>query len=318
MPISEKQGVGSSILPLATMELNKFFSNKELLKYLPEFIEVYNLRPIKNNKMGMGINHSFAVHALLKKLNISHVIESGIAQGHSTWLIENSIPDIDLISVDLDLSNRLYISKNSNTNYVEGDIEDISFEDLDTNKTIVFFDDHTNVMHRLKFLHAWGIRYAIFEDNYPPGHGDSYSIRKILSDYGQPITDMVPGYKYKNEFEKFKFLPKKLQNRLTTANTTWPYFLTHYHHVQNKLRKPNLVDKVLFRKIVKNYYEVQPIYLYKNQKWGVSGWDGKYRALEPLFAEIKDSKFSTEFEKFEKESPDRMFNYNYISFVELN
>ena len=173
-------------------------------------------------------------------------------------------------------------------------------------------------MHRLKFLHAWGIKYAIFEDNYPPGHGDSYSIRKILSDYGQPITDMVSGYKYKNKFENFKFLPKNLQNRLTIANTTWPYFLTHYHHVQNKLRKPNSVDKVLFRKIVKNYYEIQPIYLYKNQKWGVSGWDGKYQTLEPLFAEIKDSKFSTEFEKFETESPERMFNYNYVSFVELN
>jgi hypothetical protein len=210
LPLSEKQGVGSSILSLATMKLNKFFTNEELLDYLPEFIKVYDTRPIKNNIMGMGINHSFAVYALLKKLNVSHVVESGIAQGHSTWLIENSIQDIDLISVDLDLSLRKYISKNSNTNYMEGDIEDISFEDIDTNNTIVFFDDHTSVLHRLKFLYAWGFRYAIFEDNYPPGHGDSYSIRKILSDYGQPITDMVPGYKYKNKFENYKFLPKNL------------------------------------------------------------------------------------------------------------
>ena len=29
--------------------MNKFLSNEELLFYLPEFIEIYKKRPIKNN-----------------------------------------------------------------------------------------------------------------------------------------------------------------------------------------------------------------------------------------------------------------------------
>ncbi len=299
------------------MILNKYFTDDELKEYLPEFLEIYESRPIKNNLMGMGINHSFALFSLLRKLNLSYVIESGIGWGHSTWLIEQALPNVKLISVDLDLSLRQYISKNPNTTYLEGDVEDISFEDFDKNKTLIFFDDHTNVMHRVKFLYSWGMKYAIFEDNYPPGHGDSYSIRKIMSDYGQPITDMVPGYEYRNRFENYKFIPKSFRERLSNANTTWPYFLTHYYHVQNKLKKANSVDKILFNKIVKKHFEIQPIFLYENQKWGVVGWENQYVTLKPIFNNIDKGEYSQKLQKFELESPNRMFNYNYISFVEL-
>jgi hypothetical protein len=297
--------------------MNQFFKDSELKAYLPKFLEIYKKRPIKNNVMGMGINHSFALYSLLKKLNIEHVFESGIALGHSTWLIEKTLENVDLTAVDLNLELREYVSKNKNTKYHEGDIEDLAFDNLDPNKTIVFFDDHTNVMHRLKFLKAWGIKYAIFEDNYPPGHGDSYSIRKIRNHSGQPITDMVPNYEYKNKFDDFKFIPKSFRERVSNANTTWPYFLTHYYHVQNKLRNPNTVDEILFDKIVKEDYEIQPIYLYEKQRWGATDWEGKYKSLKPLFENLDDSEFSSDLKLFEKESPQRMFNYVYFSFVEL-
>ena len=298
--------------------MKKFFENDELLSYLPEFIEIYKKRPIKNNAMGMGINHSFALYCILKKLDINHVFESGIALGHSTWLIEETLQNIDLVAVDLNLDLREYISSKKTTNYHQGDIEDLSFDSINPNKTIVFFDDHTNVMHRLKLLKAWGIKYAIFEDNYPPGHGDSYSIRKIRNHTGQPITDMVPNYEYKNKFDNYKFIPASFRERLSNANTTWPYFLTHYYHVQNKLRNPNKVDEILFNKIVKEDYEIQPIYLYDKQRWGATGWSGKYESLKPLFNNIDESEFSNDFNLFEIESPKRMFNYVYFSFVELN
>ena len=239
--------------------MNQFFKESELKAYLPKFLEVYKKRPIKNNIMGMGINHSFALYSLLKKLDIEHVFESGIALGHSTWLIENTLENVELTAVDLNLKLREYISKKKNTKYHEGDIEDLSFDNLDPNKTIVFFDDHTNVMHRLKFLKAWGIKYAIFEDNYPPGHGDSYSIRKIRNHSGQPITDMDANYEYKNKFDNYKFIPQSFRERISNANTTYPYFLTHYYHIQNKLRNPNTVDEVLFDKIVKEDYEIHSI-----------------------------------------------------------
>ena len=62
----------------------------------------------------------------------------------------------------------MYISSSKNVFYFEGDIEELSFVNEDVSNTIVF-DDHTNVIERLKFLYSWGIKYAIFEDNYPVG-----------------------------------------------------------------------------------------------------------------------------------------------------
>tara|TARA_B110000444_G_C18823476_1_gene589016 strand:- start:1286 stop:1432 length:147 start_codon:yes stop_codon:yes gene_type:complete len=47
--------------------MNQFFKDSELKAYLPKFLEIYKKRPIKNNVMGMGINHSFALYSLLKK-----------------------------------------------------------------------------------------------------------------------------------------------------------------------------------------------------------------------------------------------------------
>ena len=44
-------------------------------------------------------------------------------------------------------------------------------------------------MSRLKFLFSWGAKYAVFEDNYPVGEGDAYSIRKIKSCTGQSLNE---------------------------------------------------------------------------------------------------------------------------------
>ena len=142
------------------------------------------------------------VYAILKKLKIKNIYESGVWKGNSTWIIENCFDDFNLVSIDINLSTREYISNSKNVSYYEGDIDEISFSNIDVEKTIVFFDDHTNALERLKFLYSWGIKYAIFEDNYPVGQGDTYSPRKIQNKTGQSIsggfqTMLLKKYSYK-------------------------------------------------------------------------------------------------------------------------
>ena len=73
--------------------MNQYLNNKEIQSYLSEFIEIFEKRPIKDNKGGMGFNHSFGLFVILKSLGIKNIYESGIWKGNSTWIIENSLTD---------------------------------------------------------------------------------------------------------------------------------------------------------------------------------------------------------------------------------
>ena len=85
--------------------MNEFISNREMESLLPEFITIYKKRPIKNNVGGMGFNHSFGLYVILKKLNLKNIYESGIFKGHSTWLIENTLENIN----DIESNESTYV-----------------------------------------------------------------------------------------------------------------------------------------------------------------------------------------------------------------
>ena len=53
----------------------------------------------------------FSFFFLLKKLKPELIIESGVYKGQSTWLIENTLPNSEIISLDIDLNKREFISK---------------------------------------------------------------------------------------------------------------------------------------------------------------------------------------------------------------
>ena len=64
--------------------MNQYLNNKEIQSYLSEFIEIFEKRLIKDNKGGMGFNHSFGLFVILKSLGvkISTNLESGKATLH--------------------------------------------------------------------------------------------------------------------------------------------------------------------------------------------------------------------------------------------
>ena len=157
------------------------WSKKDLLIELKKFCKLYKDRPIKDNKGGMRFEHMFATYFILKKVNPEVIIESGVFKGQSTWLIEKTLPNSKIISIDIDLSKREYISKKAK--YSSLDFEYQDFSELPSN-TLVFFDDHVNHIKRIQQANYFKIKNIILEDNYRPNRGDFYTISHALNQNG--------------------------------------------------------------------------------------------------------------------------------------
>lgn len=156
--------------------------NKEMLNLLDEFNDLYSTRPIPDNSGGMKSAHLFPLFFYLKKRNPKLIIESGVYKGQGTWLIRKCCPDSKIVSIDIDLSQRVFID--SSTTYYDKDITKIDIKNIIDNfhpdDILVFFDDHQDFNKRLKFLLDNNLKHVIYEDNYPHDQGDCISPKKIL------------------------------------------------------------------------------------------------------------------------------------------
>tara|TARA_B100000795_G_C22740890_1_gene415299 strand:- start:310 stop:1086 length:777 start_codon:yes stop_codon:yes gene_type:complete len=152
--------------------------NNKILPDIKKFLNIYKNRPIKNNHNGMKINHMFALYYLLKKIKPKYIIESGVLKGQGTWLIKKTLPESTIFSIDIDLNQRKYISKK--VKYLNDDFKYFN-EKITPNKTLAFFDDHTDHLERIKQCKFLNIKNIIFEDNYSLGEGDFNSLKLILN-----------------------------------------------------------------------------------------------------------------------------------------
>lgn len=160
------------------------FDRDAMRASVPRFLELYASRPIRDNPFGMALNHSWATWYLLDQLRPALVVESGVWQGHSTWLIERTLPDARILSFDIDLSNRRYIS--SHATYAECDLSAYDWSHLEKSSALVFLDDHQNAYERLQLMGWLGFDRIIFEDNHPPGFGDFYTLQHMRAGAGYP------------------------------------------------------------------------------------------------------------------------------------
>ena len=112
---------------MKTFEKNPpVWDKNEMYEEIEIFKNLYKNRPIKKNIHGMRFQHMFATYFILKKINPSFVIESGVLKGQSTWLIENTLPNSEILSIDIDLSQREYVSKKAKYSNIDFKNQDFS------------------------------------------------------------------------------------------------------------------------------------------------------------------------------------------------
>lgn len=252
----------------------KKLSNRYFKNNLFKFYKIYQKRPIKTNSGGMLFNKMFAFYYLLKKINPKFVIESGVYRGQTSWLIEKTLPNSKILSIDIDLSKRVYISKK--IKYSNIDFKHHNFSNLPSN-TLAFFDDHQNHIHRLIECKRAGIKNIIFEDNYCFGRGDFYTLRHALNfkGYYHPLT-------YRNILKSlFIFLSMILKKKILKN-----YYIS-FDLLKSRLRDvtPNKKDYEFLRKNVDLYYEFPPLFE-TNSKKKVN----KSMKINPLF-QLKNIKY---------------------------
>lgn len=170
------------------------WGDAEVIAALPEFLPHFHRRPIRDNQGGMRSVGLFNVWFLLTRLRPDSVIESGVWKGQSTWLIEDTLPNAKIFSIDPNLSLREYVSgraRYSQTDFLGQDLHAMGFR---YPETLAFFDDHQDVLPRLELCRMQGIRHVILDDNYPEFAGARHvSAAAILNDRNGDGTPKYPG-----------------------------------------------------------------------------------------------------------------------------
>ena len=229
--------------------------------------------------------HMFATYFILKKINPTFVIESGVFKSQSTWLIEKTLPNAEILSIDIDLNQRKYISKKVKYSNIDFKYQDFSNIPSDT---VVFFDDHVNHYERLKQAKFFNIKNIIFEDNYDVGDGDFYTLKHSYQKVGfnhksKPISHIKTFY-------------------IFLIETLKKIFFKDYYFSNDKIlfrlrdHKKNENDFKNIEKNIKIYFEFPPIYKHN----------------EDSTSQILTNQ-KLDFEISKKE----LLSYNYITYVQL-
>lgn len=252
--------------------MQPFFLNRDRARAsVPEFLELYRSRPIAHNRLGMGLNHCFATWFILREMRPRLVVESGVWRGQSTWVIEQAVPDAEVIAIDPVPEARVYSSRR--VRYETRDFSQLDWSAADVDNAVVFFDDHQNAYERLKEMHWLGFRHAIFEDNYPCGEGDFYSLRHLRAGFGHPHVQMSPAYAATPRELVKRWLIEPLLRRLGPA--------------QKMLVSPNESDRANLARHLETYVEFPAVALAERNNWG-GPWAGPHEPVPPLYANPGD------------------------------
>jgi hypothetical protein len=269
----------------------------DLKTAVSDFMRVYTQRPILTNTGGMRFNHSFATWFILRSLKPSTVIESGVLRGHSTWLIEQACPAVKVYCLDPNFSNLFY--RSSTATYIKKDFAECGWQDIDCASTVCFFDDHQNAYQRMKDMLWAGFTQAIFDDNFPYGEGDCYTLKHMLGCFGHPHLQMSKAYlgKWHQRWRRW-YLERVLRS---------------FGPRQQLIVPPNTSDRCLFGRNCKEYFEFPPVALRNVSQWGAP-YQGAYKVKNPIYPE---GDLPPQLSKLMAWDGDE-FHYSYIAYVELN
>lgn len=223
------------------------FSREAMKEALPEFLGLLGKLPISNNHGGMRAPHLFATWFMLRTLRPTHIVESGVFKGLGTWLLEQAAPEARLYCIDPNPEAIEYRSPRAE--YFTRDFSELDW-DLPRATTLLFFDDHQNALSRVALAERLGFSHLIFEDNYPRGKGDCYSLKQALM--GEPAPQ-----------------PRGLGARALQI-----------------LTGASAADRDPARyleSVVETYAEFPPVRRPPTTRWGDAWTDALYPTPEPLF-----------------------------------
>ena len=218
------------------------WSREDYLSELKEFAEIYKNRPVKDNKGGMKAAQLFYAWFVAKKLQPKVIVESGVWYGQGTWVFEQAVPGVELHCIDpVSYYDNGY--KSEKAKYYSEDFTKIDWSNIDRENTLCFFDDHQDALQRILACVQWDFKKIMFEDNYPPGQGDCYSLKKAFHESENRF--IIPGFKisdYLNHVVKnyleFPPISKSDKNR-------WGLPWDHYD-----------IDEQLLGNIIEGYQEI--------------------------------------------------------------
>jgi hypothetical protein len=162
---------------------SKRFTN--LQAFLPGFAQMWAEMKAAFEGMPccMGINHLFAVYHTVLTLKPKVIIESGVAAGHTTWLLRKIAPTAQIFCLDPVDSMTYQVQTQGIQGYHDAEaiyLTGASFQDLSAVRwdqlipavamraqTLVILDDHQSALERVKMLRRWGFLNVFYEDNYP-------------------------------------------------------------------------------------------------------------------------------------------------------
>ena len=143
---------------------------------------MYEQRPIQDNEGGASSVGTFSLWYFLQRLQPNLVIESGVWKGQTTWIIEQTIPHAKIICLDPKPEYRIYTSPNAT--YPKEDFQSLKLNDVDPEKSVVFFDDHQDAVARTIQARRKGFKHLIFDDNYAVGCGSHRSLQHGFAESG--------------------------------------------------------------------------------------------------------------------------------------
>lgn len=144
----------------------------------------------------MRLTHAFGAYFVAKTLQPEYIIENGVHLGQSTWLFRQAAPNAKIYSLDPRADMQYWDPKATyyagsggpRPGYDVHPFRDFAEMDwsfiVDKDKALVLFDDHQNMLRRVRAAHRHGFRRLMSDDNWSPLQGDNYSVKQICDESG--------------------------------------------------------------------------------------------------------------------------------------
>lgn len=153
-----------------------------------EFAGIYRRRPRGGNDGGGGFFHYFALFTIIRQVKPTAIVESGAWKGMGTWFLRQAAGnDVKIVVVSPQQPglyvdpNGLYLTGEKFVDFSKTTVEQWEQWVPDIKQTLLFMDDHQAELRRLLEARALGFVHMAYDDNYPPGTGDNFSLKKACS-----------------------------------------------------------------------------------------------------------------------------------------